>query len=417
MSTDTSYSALTLSNGLRVIVENNSSPVVYCGFVVCAGTRHEDAADSGMAHFIEHMSFKGTRRRTSWRVTNDVERLGGELNAFTSKQETVYYATALRENFSRVADVLTDIVFGSVYRQTEIDKEVEVICDEIDSYKDSPSELIFDEFESMLFTGQPLGRDVLGEAARLHEYTTADALRFTGAHYRPANAVFYVYGDVPAARVARVLEKSFAAVGAAAEASVAAAAAAFPAGTPLAEGVERTVEKQTHQAHVLVGGAGFGGNDDRRFALVLLNNVLAGPGMNSRLNISLRERAGLVYTVEGNIATYPDTGYWDIYFGCDAADVKRCRRLVRRELDKIASTPFTPARLTAAKRQLCAQIAISCEARESYAVALGKTFAHYGRHRDVSALCDRIMQLTPEEVRGVAEEVYAPSRVSTLIYR
>ncbi len=414
MSSD-SFSTLTLSNGLRVIGERSDSPVVYCGYVMRAGTRHEDAADSGMAHFIEHMSFKGTRRRTSWRVTNDVERLGGELNAFTSKQETVYYATALKENFAQVADVLTDIVFASVYRQQEIDKEVEVICDEIDSYKDSPSELIFDEFESMLFPGQPLGRDVLGEAERLHEYTTADALRYTGSRYLPANAVFYVYGDVAPEKAARVLEKAF-------DRSVETPSPlqSFASDrmdcTPLLHGLERSVDKQTHQAHVLVGGAGFGGTDDRRFALVLLNNVLAGPGMNSRLNTSLRERAGLVYTVEGNLATYPDTGYWNIYFGCDAHDVGRCRRLLRRELDKIIDTPFTPARLTAAKRQLCAQIAISCEAKESYAVAMGKTFAHYGRHRDVPALCERIMALAPEEVQRVAAEVYAPERISTLIY-
>lgn len=412
------FSTFTLPNGLRVIQEASPSPVVYCGYVVCAGTRHEEAADSGMAHFIEHLSFKGTRRRSAWRLTNGVERLGGELNAFTSKQETVYYVTALRENFPQMAELLTDMVFCSVYRQQEIDREVEVICDEIDSYKDSPAELIFDEFEAMLFPRQPLGRDVLGDAARLHEYTTADALRFTGRNYHPANAVFYVYGDVTTERVIRSLEKAFRLADL--------PPASFPAPSsvpaqepcsPVMEGVERVVDKQTHQAHVLVGGAAFGGTDTRRFALTLLNNVLAGPGMNSRLNTALRERAGLVYTVEGSFAIYPDTGYWNIYFGCDTHDVKRCRRLLRRELDKIIETPFTPARLTAAKRQLCAQIAISCEARENYAVALGKTFAHYGQRRDVPALCERIMSLTTEEVQSVAAEVYAAPRVSTLIYK
>ena len=190
------HNETTLPCGLRVIHESSDSPVLYCGYVVCAGTRHETTDDSGMAHFIEHMTFKGTQRRRASQITNGLECVGGDLNAFTTKQETVYYATVLKENFIRAVSLLTDIVFHSTYPQAEIDREVEVICDEIDSYKDSPSELIFDEFETLMYPSQPLGRDILGKAERLRQYTTADALRFARQYYRPENAIFYVYGDV-----------------------------------------------------------------------------------------------------------------------------------------------------------------------------------------------------------------------------
>lgn len=408
------FQQTTLSCGLRVIHETSQSPVVYCGFVVCAGTRHEDEADAGMAHFIEHISFKGTARRRACHITNGLERVGGDLNAYTTKQETVYYATVLREHFARAADLLADIVFHSIYPQAEIDKEVEVICDEIDSYKDSPSEIIFDEFEAMLFAGQPLGRDILGNAARLRQYTTADALRFASRYYRPERCAFYVYGDVPFGKVVRTLERLLPAADFTAP-PAAPSAVAMP--VPNAVHAERVVEKGTHQAHVIVGGPTFGGRDPRRYALTLLNNVLGGPGMNSRLNVALREKAGLVYSVDSYLSTYPDTGFWNVYFGCDAHDVRRCRRIIERELRRFIDAPLSASRLAAAKRQICGQIVISADASEGYALAMGKTFAHYGSHRDLEAVCAAIRAVTAEQLQAVAAEVYAPDRLTTLIYR
>lgn len=403
-----------LSCGLRVIYEHKPSAVLYCGYVVCAGTRHEDVADSGMAHFIEHVTFKGTERRRACHITNGLERVGGDLNAYTTKQETVYYATVLKKDFARAADLLTDIVFHSVYPQGEIDKEVEVICDEIDSYKDSPSELIFDEFEAMMFEGQPLGRDILGNAERLRQYTKVDALRFARNYYRPTNAAFYVYGDVPFAQVVRVLERLLPV----ADSVQRPAFVAPPIATPCAKNIrnERVVEKGTHQAHVLVGGPTFAGTDSRRFALVLLNNMLGGPGMNSRLNISLRERAGLVYSVDSYLNTYPDAGFWNVYFGCDVHDVKRCRKLLERELCKFIDRELTPSQLAAAKKQLCGQIGISTDAAEGYALALGKTFAHYNRHRNVPRLIEDINGVTAKDLQQTAAEVYDPQKLTTLVY-
>ncbi len=410
--------AATLPCGLRLILAPSTSDVVHCGYIVMAGTRHEAPADAGLAHFIEHMSFKGTARRRACHISNGLERVGGDLNAFTNKQETVYQATVLRPDFDRAADLLTDIVFHSTYPQHEMDREAEVVCDEIDSYKDSPADLIFDEFEAMVFAGHPLGRDILGNAERLRAYRTEDALRFARQWYRPDNAVFYVSGRLDFGRVCRRMERLTAGLEAERPAPP---ADGLPQQPPLpaypAAEQERTVHRDTHQAHVLIGARAYGGRDARRYGLILLNNILGGPGMNSRLNLRLREKAGLVYSVDAYLATYPDTGLWNVYFGCDAADVARCRRLVLAELRRLVERPLSPAQLAAAQKQLCGQIGIGCENAESYALAVGRTYAHYGEFYDPQGLCDRIRSLTPDALRAAAAEAYAPGRLTTLIYR
>lgn len=405
----------TLPCGLKIIFEPHASRVVHCGFVVKAGTRNERTEESGMAHFLEHISFKGTHRRRACHITNGLERVGGDLNAFTTKQETVYYATVLREDYARAADLLSDIVFHSTYPQGEITKEIEVICDEIESYRDSPSEIIFDEFESLMYPNQPLGRDILGEAERLRTYVTADAEAFARRFYRPENVIFFVYGDLDFRHIVRGMERllpasDFAHLPPRLD-------DAQPVAHPRLSGIEKVVRKDTHQAHVLIGAPTFGGSDPRRFALILLNNMLGGPGMNSRLNLSLRERAGLVYSVDSYLNTYPDTGFWNVYFGCDAKDVKRCRRLLMQELRKFIEKPLTPTQLAAAKKQLCGQIGISSESAENYALAMGKTFAHFGTHRDIANLIEALQGVTAEEMQCVAAEVYDESRLTTLIYQ
>ncbi|EJW95234.1 zinc protease YmxG [gut metagenome] len=408
------YHTHTLNNGLRIIHEHCDSEVVYCGYVICAGTRHEEAHDYGMAHFIEHMSFKGTERRKAVHITNGLERVGGDLNAFTNKQETVYYATILRPDFPRAVDLLTDIVFHSTYPQHEIDKEVEVICDEIDSYKDSPSEIIFDEFEALLYNNHELGRDILGDPQRLRSYTTADALRFTQKYYRPENAVFYVYGNLDFNKVVKILEKAQTDKAETTATPIIPTPPALQLPQPLTGVHTRT--KETHQAHVLTGALTFGGKDDRRFGLLLLNNMLGGPGMNSRLNMSLRERAGLVYSVDAYLNTYPDIGHWNIYFGCDPKDVNRCLKLIDKELKRFVNQPLSASQLAAAKKQLRGQIGISCDAFESYSLALGKTFAHYNSYRDVENLYQALEEVTAEELQQIAAEIYHPERITTLIY-
>ena len=409
------YHVFTLSNGLRVIHRHDASPVVYCGLGINAGSRDEAPGDEGLAHFCEHVIFKETSRRRACHTINSLERVGGDLNAFTNKEDTVYYSAILRDHLPRAVDLLTDIVLHSTYPQAEIDREAEVIADEIESYNDSPAELIFDEFENMVFKGHPLGHNILGNTQRLRQFGTADALRFTRRHYVPQNMAFFAYGDICFDRLVRLLEK---------------ATADFPSAEPLVPDLEvksaglpplvggqTEMARGTHQAHVMLGNRAYGIHSDKRMALYLLNNILGGPGMNAHLNLSLRERRGLVYTVESSMVNYSDTGAWCVYFGCDHHHVSRCLRLVRSELDKLASKPLTPSQLSAAKRQLKGQIGVACDAREGFALSFGKSFLHYGWERDVERLFQSIDNVTSEQILSVAQEVFNPEQLTTLVFR
>ena len=414
------YNTLTLPNGLRIIHLPSPSPVVYCGYEINAGTRDEQAGEEGMAHFCEHMSFKGTTHRRAWHILNALERVGGELNAYTNKEDTVYYAAILHEHLPRAVDLLTDIVFHSTYPQAEIDKEVEVICDEIESYNDSPSELIYDEFENAVFRGHPLGHNILGQADRLHTYTTADARRFTARLYLPANAVFFAYGDIDFKRLVRLLERATSdLVNMPLTMSKGHVYDAERTPLPLPSYTPSTIERDrgTHQAHVMVGNRAYGVNDERRIVLYLLNNILGGPGMNARLNLALRERNALVYTVESTMVSYSDTGVWSVYFGCDPHDVPRCLRLVRKELDQMMSQPLSDSQLRAAKRQIKGQICVSCDNRENFALDFGKSFLHYGWEKDITTLLAHIDAVTASQIRQVASDVFRDDMITTLIYK
>ena len=417
----TKYNTYTLENGLRIIHLPSASQVVYCGYDIAAGTRNErlrtdegSSGEEGLAHFCEHMSFKGTSRRNAIQIINAIEGLGGELNAFTNKEDTVYYAAISKEHFSQAVDVLTDIVFHSQYPQHEIDKEVEVICDEIESYNDSPAELIYDEFENLLFEGHPLGHNILGNAAQLRTYTTADALRFVSRNYRPEKMVFFVYGDIDFKRLCKSLEHLTPVSSTLPELSSEPPLLA-PKPTKKAQSIEQ--DRSTHQAHVMTGCRAYAYSDPRRMTLYLLNNILGGPGMNARLNLSLRERHGLVYTVESTMATYGDTGIWSIYFGCDHHDISRCRKLVRHELDRLMQKPLSQQQLTKAKRQLKGQLAIACDNREQFALDFGRSYLHHGHERDLDTLFRRIDAITAEELQTVACDLFDPNNMTTLIFK
>ena len=383
------YNTYTLDNGLRIIHLPSDSKVVYCGYQINAGTRNEEPGEEGLAHFCEHVTFKGTERRKAWHILNCLESVGGDLNAYTNKEGTVYYSAILKEHIARAVDLLTDIVFHSVYPQTEIDKEVEVICDEIESYNDSPAELIYDEFENIIFKGSPLGHNILGTAEQVRSFKTEDALRFTRKLYRPDNAIFFAYGDIDFKKLVRLLKKSFLSE----ERTVKSEKFNSPeAQTQFNiqhstfntqhsfEGQTIVMQKNTHQAHVMIGTRAYDVNDSRRMPLYLLNNMLGGPGMNAKLNLALREHNGLVYTVESTMVAYGDTGVWSIYFGCDEHDVKRCLRLVRKELDKFMLKPLSEAQLKAAKKQIKGQMAwLATTARTSPSTSARASFTMAGR--------------------------------------
>ena len=420
------YNTYTLDNGLRIIHLPSDSKVVYCGYQINAGTRNEEPGEEGLAHFCEHVTFKGTERRKAWHILNCLESVGGDLNAYTNKEGTVYYSAILKEHIARAVDLLTDIVFHSVYPQAEIDKEVEVICDEIESYNDSPAELIYDEFENIIFKDSPLGHNILGTAEQVRSFKTEDALRFTRKLYRPDNAIFFAYGDIDFKKLVRLLKKSFLSE----ERRVKSEKFNSPeAQTQFNiqhltfntqhsfEGQTIVMQKNTHQAHVMIGTRAYDVNDSRRMPLYLLNNMLGGPGMNAKLNLALREHNGLVYTVESTMAAYGDTGVWSIYFGCDEHDVKRCLRLVRKELDKFMQKPLSEAQLKAAKKQIKGQIGVACDNRENFALDFGKSFLHYGWEKNVDRLYEQVDEITAEQIQAVAQELFDKDRLTTLIFK
>ena len=504
------YNTHTLDNGLRIIHLPSDSKVVYCGYQINAGTRDEEPGEEGLAHFCEHVTFKGTERRKAWHILNCLESVGGDLNAYTNKEGTVYYSAILKEHIARAVDLLSDIVFHSVYPQAEIDKEVEVICDEIESYNDSPAELIYDEFENILFKGSSLGHNILGTAEQVRSFTTEDALRFTRKLYRPDNAIFFAYGDIDFKKLVKLIgraladnesgkpaeeklpqisqitqitqisqnnnsanttetiakEKSVESVKSvgpknsantteaiAKEKSVESVESVGPknsANTTEAIAKEKSVEsvksvgpknyssvgpknypsvgnemagqtivmeKNTHQAHVMIGTRAYDVNDDRRMPLYLLNNILGGPGMNAKLNLALREHNGLVYTVESTMVAYGNTGTWSIYFGCDEHDIKRCLRLVRKELDRMMEKPLSDSQLKAAKKQIKGQIGVACDNRENFALDFGKSFLHYGWEKNVDRLYEQVEAITSQQIQDVARELFDKDRLITLIFK
>lgn len=405
------YNIATLDNGLRIIHLPNTSKIAYCGYQIKAGTRNEKPGDEGLAHFCEHVTFKGTQTHTSTAIINKLESVGGDLNAFTNKEDTVFYSAIPVEHFAKAVDVLSDIVFYSIFPQEEIDKEVEVICDEIESYNDSPAELIYDEFENLVFKGHPLGHNILGSADRVRGFATADAMRFTQQYYRPDNAIFFVYGNIDFKRLVKTLEKL----------------------TPKQQ-QERVVDEalvvangklpkltilnhDTHQAHVMIGNRAYSATHPLRIPLYLLNNMLGGPGMNARLNVILRERRGLVYSVESSMVCYGDTGLWSVYFGCDPHDVNRCVRLVKGEFKRLMEKPLPEKTLAAAKRQIKGQLAVACDNNENFAIDFGKSFLHFGDEKDIEKLYQKIDAVTAEQIQQVAKEIFDKDSLATLVIK
>lgn len=410
------FQSFRLDNGLRVILAPSTTNVVYAGIALAAGTRHELDSESGMAHFVEHMSFKGTRSLTSMHILNRMESVGGDLNAYTGKEETVYYSVFLREHLGRALPLLMDIVFNSTYPQTELEKEREVVIDEIESYLDTPAEQIYDDFESKLFPNHPLGRSILGNADRLRQYTSSDLKAFTARNYSPDRAILFVRGNVTEEEVRKCI-------------------GALPLSKPtpdpsLGRGEQAGSEQEKmssppqggtgggpyHQAHVMLGARAYAISDPRHIGLALLSNMLGGPALNSRLALALRERTGLVYTVESAVNAYTDTGVWSVYFGCDHKDVRRCLRLVRRELQRLTAKPLSQRALNAARRQIKGQMAVAADNFENAALAMAKQFLHTGRTFTLEERFAQLDALTPDTLHAIAREVFDPDRLTTLIY-
>lgn len=403
------YQIHTLPNGIRLIHRPDKNAVTYCGVVVNTGSRDESEDEQGMAHFIEHMLFKGTERRRSGHIINRLENVGGELNAFTSKEETVVYAAVLNEYFDRAMELIADIVMHSVFPQKEIDKEVVIIVDEIQSYNDSPSELIYDDFEDMIFKHHPIGHNILGTAALLEQFKTADAVRFVSKQYRPDEMVFFSMGDQNFSQMIKKAEKYFSTNATYNPKSIRQAPETY---TP----TTKVVEKSTHQVHYMLGNCAYDLYHPDRMGMYLLNNILGGPGMNSLLNLSLREKYGLVYNVESSYQPFTDTGMWTVYFGCDPENANRCEQLVYAELQKLREQEIPENALKKYKLQLIGQMAIASENKENLALSLGKSFMRYGKIDALEVVKQHIEEVTAPQLKRIANEIFNPEMFSVLKY-
>ena len=403
------YQQTTLKNGLRIIHYPTNSPVSYTGFAVHVGSRDEEIKEWGMAHFTEHMLFKGTSRRRSHHILNRMENVGGELNAFTSKEETIVYAVCMNEHTQRACDLLCDIVCDSIFPENEIEKEVDVIIDEIGSYKDNPPEHIYDEFENKLFAGHDLGHNILGEEETLESFDSSMGQNFTHKWYTPENMVFFSVGQTPFNKIVSYVEKSF--------------KSDFPTIAKKQRVAPNEIttfylreDQDTHQSHVIIGSRAFNLFDSRRTHLSLLNNILGGPGMNSRLNISLREKRGLVYHVESNFTPYTDTGVFNVYFGSESGRREKCIELIHKELKNLRNTSLTSAQLQRAKDQIKGQTGISSDNKENIAMGMSKSFLHFNKYDALADIYTKIDSITASDLLETAQIIFDPNNLSTLIY-
>lgn len=400
----------TLENGLRIIHCPSPTDVIYCGYAINAGTRDEKDNEQGIAHFVEHLLFKGTTKRRAWHILNRMENVGGDLNAYTNKEETIVYSAFLKQHFLRAAELLTDIVFNSTFPENQIEKEVEVIIDEIQSYEDSPAELIFDDFEELIFPNHPLGRNILGKPELLRGFGPEDALRFTRNRYRTDNMVFFVMGDIDFKKAVKSIERLTNRITVSGE-------MANGRTSPLPYiPKDITINRDTHQSHVMIGTRAYDAHNKKRTGLYLLNNILGGPGMNSRLNIALREKNALVYNVESNLTSYTDTGVFSIYFGCDPEDKDRCIELARKELKKLRDNLMKDSQLSTAKRQIIGQLGVASDNFENCALDMGKCFLHYNRYEEKEEVYKRIESISASELLEISNEIFSEDMLSTLVY-
>ena len=397
-----------LPNGIRGIHRQVRSGVVHCAMVVNAGSRDERPDEYGIAHFTEHALFKGTAKRRAYQVNCRLENLGGELNAYTTKEDTTLHATVMRRDFQRAVELMSDVVFHSSFPERELKKEREVIADEINSYKDSPSERIYDDFEDLMFQGSELGHNILGTKARLSRLTTEDLDAFVRRTYTTDQMVFSSIGNFSVATAQRVAERYL---------------SPEPATT---RGYERAKtseykpfsvvqSRHTHQAHGIIGTRGYSIRDDRRLPFALAINILGGPSANSILNLVLREKHGLSYNVEATYTPYSDTGIVGIYFSSDHDNAEQCVELIESEVSQLMREPISARRLAVAKRQFVAQMAISMESNEGYMLGAGKSYLLYKDIETLEEAYKKVMAITADQIMEVANDNFAS--LSKLIYR
>jgi len=398
-----------LANGLRMVHVTTTNQVAWCGLAVNAGSRDEQEGQYGLAHFVEHTIFKGTKHRRAWHILNRMERVGGELNAYTTKEGTMIYSVFPHQHLARAIDLLADLVQWSVFPQDELERELDVVLEEAASYRDTPSDAVFDDFEDLLMAGSELGHNILGKKEDLERLTRDDCLRYLKTLYVPTNMVFFSTGPEPADRVFRLAERSFGVMSHA----MAPRHRCTPAEvSPFKE----VIQIGTHQAHTVVGARVPALDSQLRYALMLLNNILGGPGMNSLLNVELRERRGYVYTVESTLTMLSDCGWLEIYLGCDLDDVRSSLRVIERITNRLSNELLPERRLEAYKKQYCGQLVVAADNTEFMAMRAGRGLLYHDRVATIDDTIARIHAVTPDEIASAATFLKG-DRLSSLTFK
>jgi len=400
----------TLSNGIRLVHHTIPGIVAHCGLVINAGSRDENENEHGIAHFIEHMLFKGTTKRKAYYILSRLEDVGGELNAYTTKEETAIHASFLRDDYERTIELISDIAFNSVFPEKEIEKEKDVVIEEINSYLDNPGELIFDDFEELIFAGQTIGHNILGTTEIVKSFTQKTISDFISRHYNTDQMVFCSVGNISNEKIEKLFVRYFSSVPRNQKTTWNTPSWSYKPSTV-------TKKKDTYQNHCIIGNIAYNLKDDRRPGMFLLNNILGGQGLNSRLNLSLREKKGLAYNIESSYNPYCDTGAFTIYFGTDNNLLEKSIKVVMSELGMLRTKKLGIVQLSKAKNQIKGYLARGYENHESLMLGMGKSLLVFDRVESLEDTCSRIEKITASELLETANEVFDPSKLSTLIYK
>ncbi|MEB0263292.1 MULTISPECIES: pitrilysin family protein [unclassified Mucilaginibacter] len=398
-----------LPNGIRILFKHSPSPITHCCFVLNAGSRDELPQKEGLAHFIEHLLFKETERRNTPQILNRLELVGADLNAYTTKEYTCIHASLLKQHLERTVDLFEDILFHSTFPEDEMEKERGVILDEISSYLDQPEEAIQDDFEEYLFKGHPIGNNILGTPESVGVLNGADIKQFITANNNTHQMIFAVYGDYDFKKLVKLCEKYFGSV---------------PENTnqkqriapePISHGIY-TLKKPISQTHCIIGGRAYPSAHQNKYGLLLLNNVLGGMGMSNRLNLEIREKHGIAYTIESNYTSLTDTGIFSIYFGTDAEKAGKALKLTHKELKKLRENKLGAVQLRQAKEKFIGQIALAEESRMSLIISMAKSLMDFGRIDSLEDIFAKINAVTAEDLLEISNEIFDNDRMITLLF-
>jgi len=403
------YNLIELKNGIRVIHKPVKSEVAHCGFIIKTGSRDEKVSENGITHFIEHAIFKGTNKRKSYHILNRIDNVGGEINAFTTKEKTSIYASFTKEHFERALELLTDILFNSTYPENELKKEKDVIIDEINSYLDNPYEQIYDDFEELIFKDHPLGMNILGTIDSVKKINRKKILEFIKENYCTNKIVFSVVGDIPFKKIEKICKKYLNEIP---------EKLSDTKRIPFKnyQVVQKEIKKDVYQTHCIMGNASYGAHHPQKNGFILLNNILGGPAMNSRLNMGIREKHGFTYNIESSYTAFSDIGLFYVYLGTDQKHIEKSIKLVHRELKILRDKKMTSSQLQKAKQQIIGQITLSEENNCNVMLGMGKSMLLYNKVDDLKMTYKKINAITQEELQDIANEVFDKKHLSSLIF-